>query len=506
MKVTKWDSLFWSGWNSTIIQSRSFTGYLTKISTLDFAFGFILLVAAPQIFSKTFEKNSCPPTVSKDKSVECGTLMVLENRAKSSGNLIKLPVMIFHSRSKHPAPDPIIFFPGGPGGSAMPTFEKNSENNPFLDDRDFILMEPRGAKASSPALECPRINMIKGEISAGRYLSDADTVLTRAVTDCRSKLTSQGVDLNAYTSEQTAEDAEDLRKILGIKEWNIFGHSYGTRLALTFLRHHPESVRSAILDSVLPPEARFDENASENLLRAIQTVFNNCASTPTCSSAYPNLPKDFAKLVALTVKRPLYNKVHILGSDKKPVRIGGAQIVDAVYAALHDPEKILKIPDLIENSLKGKTNELFDLIKNNQGPDGFSWGLRLSVWCAEFMPFEDPVIVGNQILLSWGLGGIDERAASVAMCKAWNVSRVDAAEVMPVNSEVPILILTGEYDPDTPPDWGRSQVKNLPNSLVVMFAGQSHGAGFNRCGASIKNAFLRDPKAMIDTTCASNSR
>ena len=457
------------------------------------------LLAATPAAASTYEKAPCPVAVAAGENIECGKLTVPENRNKPNGRTLDLAVEIFKSRSATPAADPVIFLPGGPGGSAAR--QKSGVNNPFLDDRDYILLEPRGAKYSSSPLDCPGINAIKGEISAGHHPRDADAVLAKAAAQCRADLTAQGVDLDGYTSAETADDIDDLRTALGIAKWNVFGHSYGTRLALTYLRDHPDGVKSVILDSVLPPEADFDESASANLIRALNAVFDGCAVSSPCHRAYPDLEADFHALVAKANRRPLTVTPAILGSDNKPVTIDGAVVIDAIYSDLHNTGAIGGIPKLIEDSLHGDYAGLAPLIRDNQGPSNFVWGLRLSVWCGEEMPFEDATRVDDQTAVHWGLGGIDERTASQAMCRAWNVAAADPRENQPVKSDVPVLVLSGEFDPDTPPQWARAMAANMPNARFVLMPGQTHGAGFNRCGATIEPAFLRDPAGPLDTTC-----
>ncbi len=462
------------------------------------------LMAASPAAAATYQKAPCSVAVVAGENIECGKLTVPENRNKPNGRTIDLAVEIFKSRSATPAADPVIFLPGGPGGSAAR--QKSGVNNPFLDDRDYILLEPRGAKFSSVDLECPKINAIKGEISAGHLTPKAaDNVLASAAADCRAGWVAKGVDLDGYASAETADDIDDLRQALGIKQWNIFGHSYGTRLALTVLRDHPDGVRSVMLDSVLSPEANFDESAIANLKRALDTVFDQCAVDATCNAKHPHIRDTFYALVARADRTPLTLATPIMGSDNKPVTVNGAVIVDAIYAELHNPPKIGAIPGIIDDAAHGQTVELAGLIKDNQGPSNFTWGLRLSVWCGEEMPFEDASRVEAQTATSEGLGGIDERTASEAMCKAWKVAPADAKEALAViNPNVPVLVLSGEYDPDTPPYWGRAILNGLPFGRVVLFAGNSHGAGFNRCGAQIETAFLRDPKGVLNADCAAH--
>jgi pimeloyl-ACP methyl ester carboxylesterase len=323
-----------------------------------------------------------------------------------------------------------------------------------------------------------------------------------AAARCRSSLVAQGVDLRGYTSAETAADIEALRNALGYPRWNLFGHSYGTRLAMTVLRDYPGSVRSVLLDSVLPIEANFDESASGNLVRSLEAIWAACRADPVCGRRHPHPENDFQALVAKADRQPLAMPT-IMGSDGKPVSVRGRQVAEALYAGLHDPRQIGQLPQWVAGSLAGHTEALARLVQANQGPSSFNWGLRLSVWCAEEMPFEDGARVDNQLSPAWGLAGIDERAASPALCKAWNVPAAAPVENMPVKSAVPVLILSGEFDPDTPPSWARLLQANLTHARVVVMPGQSHGAGFNRCGAQIEAAFFHAPEAPLPMDCVS---
>lgn len=454
----------------------------------------ILAGCASSGHAASYHAETCP----KDwpsAGIVCGVLQVPEDRSRPNGRQIHLPVVIVKSTAKTPSPDPVIFLAGGPGGSST-AHPLLPDNNPFIAERDYVTLEPRGASRSEPALACPEINALKGEIAGGRA-HDADAALSRAATVCRADLTKLGIDLSAYNSLETARDIEDLRVALGHQKWNLFGHSYGTRLALTYLREFPQSVRSVLLDSVLPPEASFDETASANLKRSLNVIFDACAVDQACAAAYPRLADEFYGLVRDTDARPYT----LAGSDGKPVQVAGAEVVDAVYAALHMPSSIGGIPRIIHSAANGDHKPLDELILMNQGPSDFTWGLRLSVWCREEMPFEDAGRVSAQTDTALGLAGIDERTASVAMCSAWNIKPAAAIENQPVTSDAPTLIMTGAFDPDTPPTWGNQLLRHMSKARVLVFPAQSHGAGFNRCGATIAKAFFHDPSAPLDATC-----
>ncbi|QDH72554.1 alpha/beta fold hydrolase [Brevundimonas sp. M20] len=443
-----------------------------------------------------FEVGACAVEVATDERIECGTLSVPENRAVADSRMIRLPVIIFRSRAAEALSDPIMFLTGGPGNSAL-TGQRSGRNNPFLEARDQILLEPRGARLSRPALECPEFNATKGEISAGRMRAGAAQAgLAAAARTCRTRLVESGVDLNGYTSAEAADDIEDLRLALGYPKLNLYALSYGTRLALTVARRHPDSVRAMVLDSALPPEVSYDETASANTWRALNAVFDGCAVDAVCAAAWPNPRADFEALVARADNERLP-----FGITDTSIDARGAEVVRAVGGALQDPRRIPLIPRAVGEARAGRYQELAGWITQAQAPTPFTWGLRLSVWCGEEAPFEDADRVRAQTSPDRGLGGMDTRAASPEICAAWSVAASSADANEPVLTDIPTLIFAGEFDPSTPPQWGRRLLTNMPKAHFVLMPGLSHGASFNPCGGRMAFDFINDPATPPELAC-----
>jgi pimeloyl-ACP methyl ester carboxylesterase len=429
-----------------------------------------------------FERAECAVKVAPGERIECGLLFVPENRRKARSRTISLPVMIFRSTASAPAADPVVISLGG-RVSAASTEGQQEKGNPFLAERDQILLEGRGNKFARPSLGCPEIN----ELRAANAMPAAQT---SAVTRCRAVLVASGTDLDGYTAAEAADDLDDLRRALGIRQWNLIGFSYGTRLAQTVLQRHPEGVRSVVLDSVLPIDVNYDETAASSLRRAIDALLDACSVDPVCDVRYPDLRVRFAALVADADRTgvPLPGRV-----------LRGRDIVEAVGAGLQQPGVIPALPGIISAAAGGRLTGLLPLTQ--QVASSFNWGLRLSIWCGEEMPFEKTTRMTAQISPALGLGGTDNRTATPEMCAAWRVSSPDAHANDPVKSDVPVLILAGEFDPVTPPAWGRRLLRTMPNARFVQVPGQSHGAMFNRCGGQMTLAFLRDPHSSLNGDC-----
>lgn len=429
-----------------------------------------------------FERSECAVKVAPGERIECGLLFVPENRRKARSRTISLPVMIFRSTATAPAPEPVVYLPGGPGLSSIDG-RTTGRGNPFLAERDQILLEGRGNKFARPSLGCPEINGL-------RAANAPPAAQTAAAGRCRAALVASGVDLDGYTSAEAADDLDDLRRALGIRQWNLIGFSYGTRLAQAVLQRHPEGVRSVVLDSVLPIDVNYDEMSASSLRRAIDALLDACATDPVCDVRYPNLRARFAALVA--------------DADRSGVRtpdrvLRGRDIVEAAGAGLQQPSVIPALPGILSEAAEGRLTGLLPLTR--QIASSFNWGLRLSIWCGEEIPFESSARMASQISPTLGLGGTDNRTTTPEICAAWRVSSADTQANAPVKSDVPVLILAGEFDPVTPPAWGRHLLRTMTNARFVQVPGQSHGAMFNRCGGQMTIAFLRDPQAPLNGDC-----
>jgi pimeloyl-ACP methyl ester carboxylesterase len=449
-----------------------------------------------------FEKTACPEQLAKEEKTECGVLTVPENRSNANSRAIRLPVVIFRSHAANPPRDAVLFMSGGPGNSSVANLH-SSRDIIFVEDRDYVVLEQRGARKAEPALECPEIAAPKIELNAGRLKgAEATRALVSAARACRNRLVSEGADLSGYTSAATAADIEDLRKALAYDKWNLYGISYSTRLMLTVARDYPGSVRSMLLDSVLPLEVSFDDVSAANLMRSLNLVFDGCAVTAECAREHGNIRKKFFELVERADRIPLPLPISAAEAGGKPARIGGSEVVNAVYNGLHRVSAIPGLPDVIDQASKGRYELLTELVKQNLGAPGFAWGLRYSVWCSEEFPFENRDAMAAQVSPALGLGGIALGTLPAAVCDAWNVPAALAKENQPVTSGAPTLIFTGEFDPDTPPAWGEQLIGPLSHAYFVEFRGRSHTPGFFRCGQEVAAEFFRNPNKAPVMDCA----
>ncbi|HTK37359.1 MAG TPA: alpha/beta fold hydrolase, partial [Pyrinomonadaceae bacterium] len=453
-----------------------------------------------------FEKSSCAVKIPEGIRAECGNLFVKENRSKANSRLIRLPVVIIKSTSPNPAPDPIFYTGGGPGGGSLGRAQGARNLAPYTKDRDFIIFEQRGTRLAEPSMPCPEVNEAD-HTAPEKNLNDGQARKTEmeAVRNCRDRLIREGIDLAAYDSAASAADIEDLRRALGIEQWNLYGVSYSTRLMLNYIREYPASVRSVILDSVLPPTVNYDETSVDGVMRSLNLIFDTCAADAHCHSTYPDIRKKFYGLVKIADEKPLEIKVNRNGTEVR-VYADGKSVVDFVYGLLENTDALSDIPFIINTLASGNYASLISFKRFGEQKltsEGFVWGMRYSVWCSEEMPFQDVRKIRGQLTKYKGLRGFGIQSTFPEICKAWNVPAAGKIENTPVKSNIPALIFSGEYDPDTPPAWGKLVSTWFPNSYFYEVKNTSHGVLFgNRCAiVDVAPSFLNDPMKRPNDGC-----
>ena len=415
--------------------------------------------------------------VEKSPELKTGYLVVPERRYPTpTERTIRLPFIVISSRSASPRPDPVLYMAGGPGGSSMfrVSFFRHSS---LLDDREVILLEQRGSRFAEPALMCPEIDSALRSGWGMNLNGDPDPqAVIVALTSAAHSLKEAGVDLAGYTTKESATDIAELRQLMGIASWNLYGVSYSTKLMLVVLRDHPQGVRAAILDSVLPLEANCDEETPANILGALDQMFDFCRQDERLRTRFSALRERFFSLLAEANRRPLEIVLKIHPDSKLlSLRLDGAGIMNCIYAGLEDASTIPRLPLIIDAVCRGETARLAPLAQDYLvSPQGTAWGMRLAVWCNEELPFEKLEKILNPAGMPPELARFIQPQVPLEALRLWPQNRPDARENEPVRSNIPVLIAAGEFDPDTPTKWAHQAASFLPNAQLIEFAGYSH--------------------------------
>ncbi|MCR9271188.1 MAG: alpha/beta hydrolase [Hyphomonadaceae bacterium] len=406
-----------------------------------------------------------------------GWLIVAEDRGQASSDEIRLPVAIIHSRSETKK-SPVVYLSGGPGTSAMRTAAFPGAY-PWLEDRDFIVIGQRGTHFAAPALMCPEYR------EAVAVKSDQ----VAAASACKERLESLGIGLSNYNSLASAKDLDDLRQVLGIESWNLYGASYGTRLALIYAKRFGERVDSMVLDSPLPPNAIYDDESAENLEQALRSVAKDCAQQSACARTFPELEQRFFQTLQDVSENPV-----LIEGGNRPVT--ARDLVSLI--PLVSESGVRRAPLTMDRAARLDPVLLGGVISPVQASD-FAWGMRFSVWCSEALPFS---LRNRTDGPGETLGGYESAAINPDLCDAWGAPALDPSVIEPVTSNIPTLIIAGEFDPLTPPRWGSLTAKTLTRSRLVILRGGSHTStqqwGGDGCAMSLAAAFLNAPDAYVE--------
>ncbi len=462
--------------------------------------------APTQVYQPVFNPAECASPVPAGYRHYCGYLVVPENRAVPNSRLIQLHVAVFLSIAEGPDSDPVVHLAGGPGSSSLEVagYLFNQGLDAILERRDFIFFDQRGTGYSSPRLDCPERNALTATLLSGALSDEQESqAIAESFQRCRDRLTAEGIDLSAYNSAASAADVNELRLALGYEQLNLYGDSYGTRLALTVMRDFPEAVRSAVLDSTYPLEVNLYTTLAPNAERAFNVLFNDCAADPTCNTAYPNLRAVFYNLVAQLNASPVTITLSTGGANY-PILLTGDLLIDVFFVGLYNPAVAASMPKMIYQTQRGD----YSILRNRLSlyfDTSSALGMGTSVQCAEEIPFnsgEDAYTAAQNVQPDIAAFFPKNVQPIFTVCQDWTGSAPDARENQPVTSDIPSLILAGEFDPITPPEWGRMTAGHLANSYFYEFPGNGHWvARSSRCALSIVIAFLDNPLIPPDASC-----
>lgn len=477
------------------------------------ALSFFLAVIAIPVWAEgsvpRFEPADCPNRAAMGSApVDCGYLVVPLDREHPDGRTLRLAVAVLRSSSPHPKPDPVVFLAGGPGAGALkdvPSVLRSGFWNRLRSERDLVFWDQRGTGYSEPEF-CP-------EFDEAYYTSDfrglsgdeVTRVQVEAARKCHEKLAAEGFDFDAFTTSESARDLDDLRRALGYDRWNLYGISYGTRLALEAMREVPTGIRSALLDSTYPFGIHSWVDAPDRFTRSLDLVFEQCAKDPACHAEFPKLEDDLYEALAERESQPI--TLPMSNREKYPegeLVVDGSLLATGVFQGLYNPLFTAILPTVIREAKRGNAAVLRGLATGLvEDPHHVDYALYFDIECYETAPFNPPEEIAAEQARYPRLAPWYQRGDNSKVCDAWGGHRADRSLAEPVQSDIPALIVGGELDPITPPAYGRLAAETLPNSTFVEVRGLGHGAArFTDCTRSLVYRFFDDPAQKLDTSCA----
>ncbi|MDH4365611.1 MAG: alpha/beta hydrolase, partial [Acidimicrobiia bacterium] len=444
----------------------------------------------------------------------CGTVAVPEDWATGTGT-VTLSVAVFPSTADSPAPDPIVYLDGGPGGHSLDAVQFLTTDllEPLQARSEVVFFDQRGVGRSTPALDCTEVTAFTRQAEDDPAMGDDEATagLDDALNACRRRLAGEGIDLAAYNTINNAHDVDAIRRALGYQTWNLLGISYGTRLGLEVMRQHPEGVRSVVLDSVYPPEVDSTRDNPASFVAAYQAVVAACALEPACAAG-GDLAARYRAVVATLDAEPLQVEVRdFLTAETDQVWVDGSAIIDVVSQALYSPDQFTDLPELVTELERGRTDALELFLSQARTNEGFfSTGMFFALECNEEIAFADPAAVaaalppdpfGHTDTFDYGS---NNGSLAFSSCAAFNDGTIPTPDPIlnqPVTSDVPTLVMSGRYDPVTPPVWAEEAAGHLTQAWLVSAPYGAHGISPGECGMSVVRQFLDDPDTAPDAAC-----
>ena len=457
--------------------------------------------------------------------ITCGYLTVPERHELPDGPVIRLAVAVLGPTGAGDSGPPLVMLNGGPGQGSdalLPVFAPGAEGvlAGMRDGRTVVLLDQRGTGRSEPALFCT------GDTVDAPALESPATAATPAVAmpkdldgqiafyrTCLDGWAAQGIDLGAYTSEQNAADVATLRTALGYDEIDLLGVSYGSRLALTVMRDHPEGIRSVVMASVVPVEADLYAGQIPAFDATLRATFAGCAADPACAGLLPDPEGTLLGLLERLDATPMAVTYQPLtGGEPVEIEVDGAMFLRAIYAASYIGPFVGAIPVLIALTDAGATDGLGIILPVMELMNGgIASGMLLAVTCQDEAAFSsidaiDATARAAEVLAPLQTTEFYETsgAALQFICPELDLGASPAIENEPVTSDIPTLLISGEFDPITPPIYGEQVAGTLTNATHVVITGVSHDpiSTSPDCAVQMVDSFLDDPLAAVDDACA----
>jgi pimeloyl-ACP methyl ester carboxylesterase len=434
---------------------------------------------------------------------KCGSESVREDREQRGSRVrsLGLSVIVLSALEPDKLPDPFFMLAGGPGDA--PSFNASFFSRVFGEirrKRDIVLVDLRGTGKSSPLL-CPELAQPGSD-----GVFDANLLSVAAVRACRARL-EKTTDLRQYTTEIAVDDLEEVRQALGYGPINLYGTSYGTVVAQVYMRRYPSSLRAVSMKGIVPPSMAAPESHAPAGESAWRSLVDRCRKDAVCKEAYPLVDVEFRELLKRLEKNPVMT---LPASEQRPaakIVVSRGLFAEAFRNVLYTPEGLAQAPKLIHQLVNGDDRGITETALSGRtilGGERLAAGFFLSVTCTESEPYVSKDADAKAAATFGGTYRLDQRRAA---CKEWTRGSVSSAHRQPTESAIPTLLLSGEFDPVTPPSGADEVVRNLSKGRHIVIRNNGHPIGnAEKCIAAMIGQFLdRGSADSIDPRCAADN-
>lgn len=478
---------------------------------------------ATTAYTPEFVPSACLYPGAPYLDTECGYLRVPEDRSKPAGKTIELYVMVIKSQAATPAAEPLILLNGGPGAPGQPVVTllvQDGLGYIWGMERDVIYFDQRGTNFSKPALYCPEI---EGSQTLTMTLLAASGAITANRTQnlqaCYQRLRDEGIDLVAYNLFESAADVNDLRRVFGYEQVNLYGLSYGSLLAMTVAQQYPQTVHSLVLDSIWPPGVNLMSEKPTCIQSGLNAFFAGCAADVACQGAYPALAAQFYTVVDRLHAAPVQT-IHPTLHKEYTILLDDVKFMNHVVGRLQS-NQIARLPAEIAAAYQGDFTAvartqfhaaLARQLDRTSPRQSVAYGLYYSTMCSYFQQLavfaqeEAPTCI-DQPCLAPDNAALQRYADTLfTTCAAWPLpTRPLAATNLVVPRAIPILMLVGQYDSGLPPYLSEPLTAAVEQAYHYQLP-IGHAAIQSYCGLQLATHFLTDPTQPPDASCIDDMR
>jgi pimeloyl-ACP methyl ester carboxylesterase len=439
-----------------------------------------------------FEETGKPPVV---YGAECGELAVKENPDDEHSPEIKIAILRLPAISPVPQADPLFLIQGGPGASSIEM--ANQLHGYFADvrkNRDLIFVDQRGTGQSNP-LHCEKMSLADANFPDDVQFAKQLNIMR----DCVEKYKSAAP---FYTTWHAVKDLDAVRAALGYKKINLWGVSYGTRVALEYSRQFGDNTRSMILDGVAPTAIALPKYSSRDMLAALTAVSNECMAQPDCAEQYGNsLEKAETVYARLQTAEASGEPVEVLYQHPRHQQSAVQRLTPRAFSllmfmSLYSRDMTVLLPEMISHAEQEDYSLLATLLaltSEQAYKMNIADAMHFSVICNE----DWRLISATDREATPPFFGFNPLQDKVAICDFWPTAILPDDYWEPIRSPAPALLLSGKYDPVTPEVWANTVAETLPNATTLFIAGGNHGVSMEGCMPQVIAQFIE--RASMDS-------
>ena len=432
-----------------------------------------------------FAETGYPPLVD---GAECGELLVNENPDDPQSNKISLNILRLPAISPVPEKDPLFLIQGGPGGSSVDMAAQI--HYVFWDvrkNRDLIFVDQRGTGKSNP-LTCDQLTNDQRSLSEAEQLVIQESLYKSCAEEYQSIAA-------FYTTPYAVKDLDLVRAALGYEKLNLWGGSYGTRVALEYARQFPEHLRSMVLDGVASVAISLPDYFARDAMAALDKLNDSCNQDTFCAKEYAPMNEKIDRLLKRLQQADADNKSlvaeypHPRYQSKTSLRLTARQFSGLVFSVLYSRELSALLPQVIHQADQGNYQALANLnflAEENMKKMSITEGMRYSVICNEDYIYsqQENNNQSSQFL------GFDFKDDMEKVCSIWGKANLSENYFQAVKSDKPTLLLSGGFDPVTPRGWAEKVAENLSLSTSLVAEGGHHIVSYQGCLPQVIAQFI----------------